>query len=297
MRKLNLVTWIILGTTLLSGCASQRLRQFEEFSIAGKIYAEAIQVLTEEAGNVAIDADSQLLAKDKAVFSIQDRKTHYVKRTKALEEFLSELRKFRKHSELLKKYFFTLSKLATSDASSGISENAGKLVESLQSISPSLKDATIGEAPVKDYLTQTVQLTVSVFQQKALEIELKKNAAVIERELDLQQAFLSALAIGLEADLKVVLKSKEYVEVAKPYIADGMLPMNWVENRRELISSVVVMGSVDNAEKAAKELKKAFVALVEKKIEPEDFAVLFEDINAMLDIVELVRDTAKETEG
>ncbi len=83
---------------LIVGCVTHRLNQFEKFSKAGKGYAEAIIVLTEEAANAAIDADSQLLVKDKDKFTEEDRKSEYVKRTKALKELLSELRKFRKHS-------------------------------------------------------------------------------------------------------------------------------------------------------------------------------------------------------
>ncbi len=291
MEARKAIVWMLVTVALLSGCASKRISQFEQFSTAGGKYSDAIVVLTEEAGKAAIDADSHLLIKDKDKFTKADRRIEYVKRTKALKELLTEYRKFRKHSELLKHYFAILSRLATSDAPSGIAENTGKLVAELQSISPALKEATIGDASVKDFLTQAVQLSVATFQQQALERELKRNSAVIERELDLQHAFLSALAIELESDLTAIHKTREFVDVAKPYINGGKLSSSWVKNRRELISSVVIMGSVENAKQAAKQLKETFVALVENKMGPDDLEILFQDINAMLDVIELVSGT------
>ena len=275
---------------LLPGCATQRSEQFETFSKVGMGYADAIVVLTEEAGNVAIDADSQVLIMTKDGFSSAEaRKKAYMDHTKALEELLDELRAFHKHTQLLKKYFHSLDKLATSDVASGVSDNTGKLIDGLQAISPSLKEATIGGDPIKTFMTEAVELSISAFQHKALERELQTNAKTIERELELQHAFLSALAIELEADFNVIIKAKTFHEVANPYIAGGKLPRNWLKNRRDLLSSVVMMGSVDNAKEAAKELKNTFVALVGNTIEPEDFDVLFEDVNAMLDLIELIR--------
>ena len=281
----------MLAAGMISSCVQHRLTQFENFSNAGIGYSDAILVLTEVAGNEAIDADSIILIKNRDSVSKTERSARYLKHTEALNSLLSELSKFREHSGLLKKYFNTLGKLAISNAPSGIAENTGTLIDGLQSLSPSLKATTIGTAPVKDFITQPTELTVSIFKHKSLEKELKKNAKTIERELDLQQAFLSALAIDLKNDLEVVLNSKNYNEVAKPYIADGKLPKNWAENRREVISAYLMIGSVNNAKIAAQELKEVFVALVEKKIEPGDFSVLFEDINAMLDIVELAKKT------
>ena len=294
MLRKSILLSLLVAMALLSGCSTHRINQFENFAKAGKGYTEAIVVLSEEAGNAAIDTDSHLLIKDRDSFDETERTSEYSKRTKALKELLSELRKFRKHSDLLKKYFLSLETLATSDAPSGISESAGNLVEELQKVSPALKEATIGEATVKDCATKAVSISVAIFQQKALEKELKANAKTIERELDLQHAFLSALSIELEADLNDLIKIKEYQEVAKPYKEGAKLPEDWVKNRRELLSSVVMMSSVDNAKKAAKELKKTFVALAENKIQPGDFENLFADINSILDLIELVQKTTGE---
>jgi hypothetical protein len=253
---------IVITIFLTTGCTTQRINQFETFAKAGKGYSDAIDALTIEAGNAAIDTDSQLLIKDRKRLPEPDRKEIIVARNKALKDLVAELRKFNKHSRLLRRYFSALEKLAISDASTGITENAVKLVDELQKINPDLKNATIGEASVNDFVTQAVPLVVAAFQQAALEKELKKNAKTIERELDLQHAFLAALADGLEADLEAVLKIRAYEEVAKPYIRAGNLPENWADTRREIITTTVMLGSVDNAQKAAKSLQEAFIALV-----------------------------------
>ena len=277
------------------GCTTQRLNQFGKFAEAGKGYSEAIIALTDEAGNVAIDADSHVLIIARSGLSDSStRATLYNAKTEVLKDLLTEFRKFRKHNELLKKYFIALNNIATSDASSEISEGTGKIVDELKKISPSIADAQIGDASVRDFTTKISALSVKVYQKKVLEDELEKNATLIAQELDLQHAFLSALAEDMEADLTVILNAKEYDEVSKPYVDKGKLPKSWIKNRRTLLSSYVVMGSVENAKKAAETLGKAFKKLVNNEIEAADFDDLFEDINSMLDLIELVKGNTEE---
>ena len=311
MNNRNLTYAFVIVTVFLSGCATHRLGQFEKFSKAGMEYAHAMIVLSEEAGKIAIDADSQKLmtvrsgflpsevvnckkTKGEEVKDDETRKHAYSIQTLALEGYLEELRNFRMHTRLLQKYFSSLNKLASSDIASGVSGNTGQLIEELEKISPSLREAKIRGNPIKKFINETVERSVSSFQQKALEKELKNNATTIERELELQHAYLTVLAIGIEEDLETIIDTKTFYQVEKPYTGRDKLPKNWLNDRRNLMSSKIMIGSIDNAKNAAKQLKSAFVDLVENKIEAEDLNALFRDINNILDLIEVGRSTMTE---
>lgn len=294
MKFLKIYFILTMAVALLSGCATQRINQFKNFANAGKAYSEAMVVLTKEAGHAAIDADSAILMLSRKNWDSNEREDNILENTEELKKLLSVMSDLRKHTLLLKKYFTALSKLAESDAPSGIGEEATNLVAELGKISPKIKDARIGEANVSDFIKIAVPLFVAHFQQKALEDELNRNGKVIEEELELQKAVLTIMADELKGDFEVILNQKELIEVDKPFINDKPLPKDWKKNRREVLSAYVSMASVENATKAAKELKKAFIALVENKMEPEDFENLFADISAMINLIELVQKNKEE---
>jgi hypothetical protein len=287
MNFLKGFAYLSLSCLLLQACATYRINQFKTFSEAGKLYTEAMIELTEEVGNVAIDADSAVLMTSRDTLTVEERTSLLESHTEEVRKLLTVLHDIREHTLLLKRYFSVLSNLAEPDASAVMREEAIGLTDALLKLSPRLKGATIGEAPVMDFMGGAVPLTVAQFQQAELERELRENAPIVERQLELQHAVLTALAGEMKADLDIVLKQRTYRDIAKPYISEKKLPKNWMKQRREVLSAYVTMASLDNAARAAEDLKKAFVALVERKIDPEDFSELFAEINAMVDIVEL----------
>jgi hypothetical protein len=280
----------LIAALLITGCATQRAGQFSTFAGAGKSYAEAMLSLTEEAGKTAIDADSEILLQIRKPLDKQTRLERYQDQTKELKSMLDEMYALRRHTLLLKNYFVALSRLSETAAPTVIGKKTENLVASLQVIHPVLENAGIGETPVKDFIGSAVPIVVSAFRQKALEDELRKNAPLIERELDLQHAVLKALSVELQSDLRIIGKQKENNLVVKPYVAEGAIPDEWKETRREALTSTqFILVSSDNAAKAADKLKQTFIALVENKTSPDDFDELFTDINAMLDLVEHVQ--------
>jgi hypothetical protein len=77
--------FVIFAIVLLCSCTTQRISQFTTFAEAGSSYSEAMVKLTSEAGQIAIDADSELLLKDRDLFSQEERGNMYLERIKALE--------------------------------------------------------------------------------------------------------------------------------------------------------------------------------------------------------------------
>ena len=287
--KNTYVIGLLLLSVIFTGCANKKVNQYHAFSQAGQAYSDAIIELTQQAGNAAIDADSQILIQLRKSLDQSDRSNIYPQHTNELVGILSNLRIFREHTGLLKKYFGVLSTLSEQGQTADIDTSTNTLVTALTTLSPSLINATVGGSKVSDLIKASPSFLIGSFQNKALENELKINARTIERELSLQQAYLNALAKDLESDLQAVINTKAFQEVATPYINSGNLPKGWAENRRQSLSSIVVMGSVNNAKKAADDLNKLFVALVSNKATDTEIEAAFGSINEILDLVEMFK--------
>ncbi len=76
---------LVLAALVFSSCVTTRVNQFASFAEAGQLYSIAVEGLTQETGKVAIDADSELLLKDRDLFSTEERGDIYMERTEALK--------------------------------------------------------------------------------------------------------------------------------------------------------------------------------------------------------------------
>ena len=277
---------------LLSGCASVRMNQFARFAELGSAYSEAITGITKEAGNVAIDADSAALIKARENIPINERGKTILAHNKLLGERIELLRDLRRHAQLLRSYFWALAALAKSNEPSGIGEASEDVVKSLGKMSDRIKNAKVGALPVSDFVGPVVKITVAQFQSAALEKELRVRAPIIEREIDLQQAALQAIAGQMRTDLEVLQAREEALEVVDPFrAAKDSLPSDWNKRRRELLNAHISLDSVDAVVALARNLKLSFLALVENRLDPADFGILFKDINEILTLIEDIQGT------
>ncbi len=111
---------------------------------------------------------------------------------------------------------------------------------------------------------------VAHFRAAALEDELKKRGQTIERELELQQAALRALAQQMRTDLQAQIQQHESAAVVLSFAKDGSLPRSWADDRKGILQSQMSLASVDAAADAATKLKIAFVALTEGRFQLVD---------------------------
>jgi hypothetical protein len=291
MKRALALSVCLLGVVLLAGCASHRLAKYQTFAEAGQAYADAMIDLTEEAGNAAIDADSATLVVQRDDLSRENRTANILAQTEELQGYLSAMSDLRQHTYLLRRYFTYLARLGESDAPSAIGVEMANAVTSMQKMGSRMQNATIGDTTVSGFMQEAVSLFIGEHRVRVLEEELNKHGPALERELEIQRAFLKALSVEMQADLEAILNYKTFSEVDGPYVEDGSLPRSWMDDRRELLTTYVSLASAENAASAASELKQAFLALVENKITFADFGDLFDSITAVYDLVELVQDT------
>ena len=288
LSRFYIISLIGLSLGLSCGC-SKSLNNFKTFAQAGERYTEALVALSEEASHAAIDADSEILLQSRQPLNEIERGEVYQAQTEALTGLFLVISDLKKHTLLLKKYFSTLADLTDPEISENLAQQASGILTEIKALSPKLEQAEVGGVSVKDLVPKTSTLIVGTFQWKALQAELRRNGPTIAKELDLQDAVLQALAAQMENDLDIIFKGKGYREILLPYTSAEPIPEHWTSRRREALSAYANLASVENAKAATSTLRDTFTALVENK--PVKFETLFAQINAIIELTELVQST------
>lgn len=287
---------VVLIIGLLSGCASTaQVNQFKAFAELGAKSQTAVGKIVDEAVASNVDADSQRLITARRLATKTNPPSvnlseRIVESNKAVIAHTEALTAFKRHSALLNDYFAALGALAAFDGESGIAESAKSTVTALQGVSPKLKDATIGDAPVTDFIGAVAGLAVANFKARALEDELRANGAAIERALDLERAFLEALNEDMMSDYRTLSEQQLLVDVIKPFSEpSGDLSAAWIAKRRSaLLAASSRAEPVKEAAALARKLHQSFIALAEGRLEPGDMALYAADLNRLVDLLEMV---------
>lgn len=280
---------LVLSTIVATSCGAGRVNHFADFSQAGTAYVKALGALIDQAGASAIETDSLLLVTDRDVFPAGERGQQIVARDDAMRQRLVVLATLKRHAQLLGSYFEALGALAGSRAPSGIGTTAAGVVKSLDTLHASIEHAKVGNLAVSSFIGGAVEIAVAHFQSSALEHELKTNARPIERELNLQEAALRAVAEILRVDLQVQLNQAETRDIVLPFGGTSPLPPGWTQRRKDILQASLATGSASAAADAAASLKLSFVALAEGRTHRVDVPAMIGDINNVLGLIEQIK--------
>ena len=280
--------------------AGARVAQFGAFAEAGTQFADAVPAVLDESFNATVTTSSLVLAEARPGLLLLDadiRRSTMLEQLEQNDALLLErigiLRDVKQHAGVLREYFVALQALAQTDAnSSGLTDVARGLVTALGSLSPAIANASVGGKAVSGLVPPIVNFAVAGFQSRVLEEELRRNAGTIERELAVQQAFLTAIAEAMTADLQAVYEAEDRDRIHLPYVNPGNLPGDWSQHRLASFQRQVQLSSVDAAAQAAARLRATFVQLVENKVDQGTIAALFVDINSVLTFIETGTGTA-----
>ena len=281
-----LAFWPLLGLLLITGGCGARLTQFHNFAQAGTAYVRASQIVLDEAGTAAIDADSLIAQRGREGKKTPDERRQYIiGENEELKKRLLLLQQIGRHGKLLQSYFEALANLADPKAPSTLGTAAQGVFNSIGQLSPTIKNASLGGLKVQDKIPQVTEFVVQSFKIKALENELKVRSKDIEREIALQEAAFKVIGENLATDLTVQLQLQETNDVIDPYATSAQLPQNWAQRRQEILQAKAASQSAQTAADAAAKLRQSFVALVENRLSEPSITQIITDINSILDLV------------
>jgi len=289
-RWIKLLAFSFSISSLFCGCASGRINQFKNFAEAGIAYSDSISTLTKSSGETAVDADSLILIQQRKNLTPEERGRAIIDRDKILKERFAILGDLRRHAQLLRSYFVSLAALANSNAPSDIGTSTEQMASAIETLGSDIRQKQItaseGNAQIAGGATKII---VAHFQNEALEKELRKRSKTIEKEINLQQEVLEFLAAQIKTDLQISLNKQETSEVVDPFKDQkDELSKDWATRRREILLSSLSLSAIDAASDAAKNLKTAFVALIENRFSQTDYQSLVSDVNEIINLIETV---------
>lgn len=289
--RIKFLIFSLLIAGLVCGCAGGRVNRFKNFAEVGIAYSDSISTLTKSAGEAAVDADSLLLIQQRKDLTQEEKGRVIIEHNKLLKNRFVILGNLKRHAQLLKSYFVSLSALADSSAPSDIGASTEQMVSAIETLGNEIKKTQrISDETNARTAGGVAKVIVAHFQNAALEEELKKRSKTIEKEIILQQASFEALAAQIRTDIQIVLNRQESDEVIGPFRdSKDELPKDWASRRREILLSNLSLSAIDAASDAAKNLKTAFVALIENRFTNTDYQSLIQDVNEIIDLIEKAR--------
>jgi hypothetical protein len=273
---------------LSCGCSSVRLAHFQEFAQSGKTYTQAVSALLDQAAASAIESDSRILIQTRDKLTVAERTDTVIAHDKLLKERIQLLNDIRRHCRLMEQYFMALEQLAAEDTDSGIGDACAALTESMGQISGRIRDAKVGSMPVSDFSKQAARIVIQRYRRKALDAELSARAAVIERELDLQQAVLKAIGQQMRFEFEMALNDKELETVVRPYRQEAPLLAQWAQQRNSYLLMNRSLRDIDAAAEAAQQLRQAFIALMENRYTHGDFERAVQETNNVANLLKQI---------
>lgn len=271
---------------LLSGCAQPQRSEYADFAQAGSKYAAAVDQLLVAAGEAQVDATSWTLVADKKDIGTVNDAT-YQQKTKDDTERLAVIKKLREHAGLLSVYFGHLESLATSDAPERTKGAIQGVVKGMTDLSKGLNTL---QPNVFNALPPLTNIVVDAKIRGALREELDKRKDVIRKELEIQEALLSALKYQISHALKISQSIKEQEVVLAPLQADSPLekPEDWVLKRHAVVYMATTVDELNSAINAAKKMREAFEGLLSGEDTTGRINALIIDIESILAVVDAI---------
>lgn len=287
---------LIIGFAIsLTACAvgKARVNQFDKFAHAGIQFTDAIPPLLDEAFLAAVTTDSLALKQGRTGLPSEEARLDAIEKSNDnLTKRIAILNDLKRHASLLRAYFAALQVLAQTDAeSSGMTVVTNGLLTSLGKLHPQIANAKLGQSSIGDLVAPVTSFAFTAYQSGVLNRELRQNAETIDKELNLHQAALRAIADTMKADLQTQFAAIDRDAIVLPYARGKPLPSDWTQRRVDAFHRQLQMHSVDAAAKAAQSLRTSFVALVENRLDDTGIALLLRDINDIVALVEAIRGT------
>ena len=290
MRALRKMASALLLASL-GACGTPPPAQFEAVAQSGVKFTQSVPPLLDTALNQAIAANSATLIMAHATASEDARRTALVEADSAYRERRKIFADIGTHARLLKAYFVAMEALANTSGDSAIGSTAASLVSEMAALSPTIGSFEIGGRSIASITGSVAPLVVADLRSAVLERELRANGDAVVSAIELQRAFLQAVAGDLGAQLDAEQQDQAFRSVIEPYLASGPLPSDWATLRAAALQQTPSVPTLTAAASTAESLKISFIAMAEGNTAGGLFAQLQNDANDLAALVRAITET------
>jgi hypothetical protein len=280
LRVLHLAI-VLLGA---AGCASTQ--EYAGFAVAGSNYAAALDRLLVASRDATVDATSNRLLQDDALTNLTLEQ--YRQLADGDRSRLEVIEGLRLHADLLGRYFRTLSRLTDSSAPAEVKNALASTVAGLNGVSRGLHASGLLSDPAKAAIGAIGEVVIAARIRGALREELQMRQTTLRRELALQEELLAALGQSIAHDLLISIQAREGRDVIAPLRAEEPIADadRWVATRRSVLLAEPKVAELQNASRAAKEMREAFEDLLSGRLSGARLNGLVAELDPMIAIAE-----------
>jgi hypothetical protein len=288
-RNLRRAALVALGLLATAGCAGHRTEDAGRLADAGVAFADSVPAVIDESFALAVTANSIVLTDNRAELTEEERSTTLQKHDELLLQRLDVLRDLKRHAQLLRSYFMALGALAQSDAATEVSDATKNLVDRLSGVGLDLSKKKIAGVAIADVIQPAVEFGVAAYQNIAIRHELEKRGHVIERELELERAALTAIGDQMMADKDAQIEHDVRAPLFTEYVTGTSLPSNWNERRIAAYRQTIDLKSLEAAANAAENLHQSWIAFSENRLDEASLLRLLKDVDEMLTLADKLK--------
>jgi hypothetical protein len=286
---------VLLPILTLAACATPSPAEVQSVAQSGIKFAGSVPAVLNSALDAAIASNSDTLIMAHASTSTDARKTALLEADKAYRERATIFADVGNQAQLLKEYFVALAALEDTGGDAAIGSEAASLVTRMGELGKNIASYEIGGRSVASGAGSATSLIVGAFRSAAVERELRAHGDDVVRTIELQRAFLQAVADDLQSELAAEQQEQEFRNVIEPYVSSGPLPADWKTLRANALtggSQNQAVAAVDAAASTAANLKISFIAMAGGSRSGGLFAQLENDVTRLVALVDQIRGTA-----
>lgn len=286
---------VLLWILFLAACQTPPPpAEVQSVAQSGIKFAESVPSVLNSALDAAIASNSDTLIMAHASASADARRTALLEANSAYQQRAKIFADVGNQAELLKAYLVALAALDDTSGDNAIATEAAALVTQMGELDKNIANYEIGGRSVASVAGSVTPLVVAGFRSAAVERELRTNGDDVVRTIELQRAFLQAVAEDLQSELASEQQEQEFKNVIEPYLSSSPLPSDWKTLRANALtgsSQNQAVTALNAAASTAANLKTSFIAMAGGSRSGGLLAQLEDDVRRLVALVEAIRGT------
>ena len=266
------------STALLTACSTHNIQKNSEFVQAGLAQTEQVDLVLDETRRLVIDVDSNELV---YLHNSHKKKGMLASKTAATLTLTKQIDGIKENNASTRRYFEAIEELINNPNRQHVETTVNSISSSLaQEHQRQKREPLIYTTSYDDdsYLKELSNLAVSAHYSAQIQNILRRDATIVGRHLDAQEAALKKVVPILINRLKTAQIFHLVTYVERPYLAEGrFMSAAWKADRLEWFDMQTAKPAIEDLIKTQQKLKQVWMDILRGNRSMKAFNHMLED--------------------